>query len=383
MRISEGQKAQLIIGDKVPIPTTTFNTGTTVGGNIVPVTSFQYQDVGIKIDVEPRVHHNKEVTMKLTVEASNLNGSVEIQAGQKQPIIGTRTITSNIRLKDGETSFLAGLLRHDKQQTTTSVPFLGDIPIIGRLFTDRSTDVKSQDLMLTLTPHIIRIPDISEEDLEPVYVGTDSNISYQGSPRIESPAVSGPFDFQRRQPPPVRAPVTQPAGPVPQNLTPDAFHPAPPPPTPQPEVPQTEIRPPGESASLESTAASAPVSTESAPASETVFSFEPAVVSVARGQQVKLLLRGRRGHPDDRIDRRHVRPVAWRPSLTRERFSALTVSPTRTSSAGGWSSSFRRARPSGAPGRSRRSRSSGWRRAGRFSRWKARAPGASAAVEVK
>ncbi|HEY3123018.1 MAG TPA: secretin N-terminal domain-containing protein, partial [Thermoanaerobaculia bacterium] len=76
LRISEGQKAQLIIGDKIPIPTTTFNTGTTVGGNIVPVTSFQYQDVGIKIDVEPRVHHNKEITMKLIVEVSNLNGFV-------------------------------------------------------------------------------------------------------------------------------------------------------------------------------------------------------------------------------------------------------------------------------------------------------------------
>src|SRR5215470_14074184 len=77
LRISEGQKAQLIIGDKVPIPTTTFNTGTTVGGNIVPVTSFQYQDVGIKIDVEPRVHHNREITMKLALEVSQLGESVE------------------------------------------------------------------------------------------------------------------------------------------------------------------------------------------------------------------------------------------------------------------------------------------------------------------
>ena len=94
LRISEGQKAQLVIGDRVPIPTTTFNTGTTIGGNIVPVTSFQYQDVGIKIEVEPRVHHNKEVTLKLTIEVSNLNGFVEVQAGQRQPIIGTRNISS-------------------------------------------------------------------------------------------------------------------------------------------------------------------------------------------------------------------------------------------------------------------------------------------------
>src|SRR6202162_5944043 len=129
LRISEGQKAQLIIGDKIPIPTTTFNTGTTVGGNIVPVTSFQYQDVGIKIDVEPRVHHNKEITMKLTVEVSQLGSPVTF-GGNTQPTIGTRTISSNIRLKDGETNFLAGLLRTDKSHTTDTVPLLGDIALL-------------------------------------------------------------------------------------------------------------------------------------------------------------------------------------------------------------------------------------------------------------
>src|SRR6266540_7208938 len=204
LRISEGQKAQLIIGDKIPIPTTTFNTGTTVGGNIVPVTSFQYQDVGIKIDVEPRVHHNKEITMKLIVEVSNLNGFVTVQQGQNQPIIGTRTISSNIRLKDGETNFLAGLLRNDKSNNIDTVPFLGDIPILGRLFSKKSSTNTTKDLVLTLTPNIIRIPDVTEEDLTPVYVGTDANISFQGAPRIESPAGAGPFEFGRPAQPPAR-----------------------------------------------------------------------------------------------------------------------------------------------------------------------------------
>ena len=72
--------ARCRIGDKVPIPVTTFNTAQTVGGNIVPITSFQYQDVGIKIDIEPRVHHNKEVTLKLTVEVSNIAGFVDAAA---------------------------------------------------------------------------------------------------------------------------------------------------------------------------------------------------------------------------------------------------------------------------------------------------------------
>ena len=79
LRISEGEKAALIIGDKMPIPTTTFNTSNTVGGSIVPITSFQYQDVGIKINIEPRVHHNLEVTLKLHVEVSQLNGTVTLR----------------------------------------------------------------------------------------------------------------------------------------------------------------------------------------------------------------------------------------------------------------------------------------------------------------
>ena len=98
----------------------------------MPITSFQYQDIGIKIEVEPRVHHNKEVTLKLMVEVSNSAGSCTAGSGQQpQPIIGTRTISSNIRLKDGETNFLAGLYRTDKPNAENTIPFIGDIPIIG------------------------------------------------------------------------------------------------------------------------------------------------------------------------------------------------------------------------------------------------------------
>ena len=286
LRISEGQKAQLIIGDKIPIPTTTFNTSTTAGTNIVPITSFQYQDVGIKIDVEPRVHHNKEITLKLTVEVSNVNGTVT-QQGQVQPIIGTRTITSNIRLKDGETNFLAGLLRQDKQRTVNTIPFLGDLPLVGRLFSDHNTEVKTTDLVLTLTPHIIRIPDITEEDLTPVYVGTDANISFQGTPRIESPAGTGPFDQPRGQPPAggrAPAPATTPApGFQPPPAFPnDPFRPTPPP---RPNTPQAEARP------SDVAAPSAAAVESSAAVSGAVYSFDPAFLSLAPGQQRSIVLR--------------------------------------------------------------------------------------------
>ena len=110
-------------------------------------------------------------------------------AGQEQPTFATRTIESTIRLKDGETNFLAGLIQSNKIKSATKTPILGDIPLIGRLFTNEHRDETRTDLVLTMTPHIIRIPDITEEDLAPMWVGTGNNLTFRGvSPRIESQA---------------------------------------------------------------------------------------------------------------------------------------------------------------------------------------------------
>jgi general secretion pathway protein D len=202
LRITEGEKATLHIGDRVPIPVTSFNTAYQNSGAITPITSFQYQDIGIKIDVEPRVHHNREVTLKLTVEVSNLGDEVSVGPNQTAVTIGTRTITSVIRLKSGESSLLAGLIRRDTTDAEVKTPLLSDIPLLGRLFTSKSKELRRTDLVLTLTPSIIRFPDIAEEDLAPMWVGTESQISYYGSrsARIESGrAPRGPFDPRRGQ----------------------------------------------------------------------------------------------------------------------------------------------------------------------------------------
>jgi general secretion pathway protein D len=284
LRIAEGQKAQLVIGDRTPIPVTTFNTGTTVGGNIVPVTSFQYQDVGIKIEVEPRVHHNREITLKLTVEVSQISGSVPVQGGSPLPIIGTRTITSNIRLKDGETNLLAGLFRRDRKRTDTQIPFLSEIPIIGRLVTNTNRQDQTTDIVLTLTPHIIRIPDITEADLSPVYVGTDQNISYQGAPRVESSAGSGPFDIQRRQPPNTPPPPPAQTGPPAINLAPGS---GPADPFAKP-VPQPTPVPQPQGAAL--TTSAPPVAVASA-ATVPVFDLDPPSASFKTGDTMTVSVR--------------------------------------------------------------------------------------------
>ncbi|MBV8517440.1 MAG: hypothetical protein JO197_08570 [Acidobacteria bacterium] len=199
LRISEGEKATLHIGQRIPVPVTTvagYSPGTTSNGQnqlVTPYTSFQYQDVGIKVAMEPRVHHNREVTLKLTVEVSNTGTPVDF-GGQRQPTFATRTIESTIRLKDGETNFLAGLIQTNKIESNSKTPILGDLPFIGRLFTNSHNEESRTDLVLTMTPHIIRIPDITEEDLAPMWVGTGNNLTFRGvSPRIESQIGADPF----------------------------------------------------------------------------------------------------------------------------------------------------------------------------------------------
>ena len=268
LRISEGEKATLHIGQRIPVPVTTvagYNpTGGQTPGNqlVTPYTSFQYQDVGIKVGMEPRVHHNREVTLKLTVEVSN-QGTPVTFAGQEQPTFATRTIESTIRLKDGETNFLAGLIQSTKTEGNDKTPFLGDIPFIGRLFTKTKKTEDRTDLVLTMTPHIIRIPDITEEDLAPMWVGTGTNLTFRGiSPRIESQgAVGDPFSARIEQQnyaaqrglqlapdgepgnyilPPSTEPGNNPPGVQPGNGPTNVFQPKPPPPPPNQNQPTPE-----------------------------------------------------------------------------------------------------------------------------------------------
>ena len=189
LRISEGEQARLRIGDRVPIPVTSFNTANTVGSNVVPITSFQYQDVGILIEIQPRVHHNDEVSLTVSIEVSNIASFVG-----DQPVIGSRNIETTIRLQDGETNMLAGLIRTDESNSDEGIPGLSDIPLLGRLFSKKRTQNQRTDIVLTLTPHIVRRASITEDDLKPIWVGTEQNITFRGgSPSVES-ANEGPFD---------------------------------------------------------------------------------------------------------------------------------------------------------------------------------------------
>ncbi len=207
LRISEGEKASLHIGDRVPIVTASFqgyNPGQAGGYGYMPYNSFQYTDVGIKIDIEPRIHHNREVTLKLKVEVSNVSAEVDMGNGQKVPQISTRTIQSVIRLKDGETNLLAGLLQTTRTAGKSGIPWLQDLPLLGSLFSVQSKKEQRTDLILSVTPQIIRMPDISEEDLLPIWAGTEDNVSMKGSTSRVASDSQGPFDGEAAPAPEVQ-----------------------------------------------------------------------------------------------------------------------------------------------------------------------------------
>jgi general secretion pathway protein D len=296
LRITEGEKATLHLGDQVPIPVTSFNTSNTIGGSVVPVTSFQYRDVGIKIDVEPRVHHNREVTLNLTVEVSQLGETVPVGPDQEAVTIGTRTITSVIRLKSGESSLLAGLIRKDTTEGESKTPLLSDIPGLGRLFTNKRKQAKTIDLVLTLTPHIIRFPDIQEEDLAPIWVGTESKISFSGSrsPRVQSGRTrEGPFDQSReveQQRRTVRPPSPRPQ----QGSGGDSAYGVPRARgTPSPGTPGVELVPDGSSKSLQPTPVPdnrSPITALDSSHPPLVIGLEPSVISLAEGEETTLQL---------------------------------------------------------------------------------------------
>jgi len=170
LRTVEGTAAQARFGERIPVPNTTFQPIATGGVNQQPVTSYTYENIGVNIDITPRTHHNDEVSLALKVEVSAISG----EGFGGLPTFGSRSVNTIIRLRDGETSVLAGLIREEERTTVSGIPGLSDIPLIGRLFARNTSERKESDIIITLTPHIVRVLDLTEVDLRPFRVGRDT-----------------------------------------------------------------------------------------------------------------------------------------------------------------------------------------------------------------
>jgi len=157
---------------------TTFAPIATGGTPQQPITSFNYQNIGVNIDITPRTHHDDDVSLSLKVGVTSISGS----GFGGLPTFNNREVSTIIRLRDGETNMLAGLIRDDERRTLDGIPGLSDIPGVGRLFARNQKTTEQTDIILTLTPHIIRVLDLDESDLLAFRVGRDT-----GSPALQLP----------------------------------------------------------------------------------------------------------------------------------------------------------------------------------------------------
>ncbi|QKO21084.1 general secretion pathway protein GspD [Rhodoferax sp. BAB1] len=188
IRVRNREKAKILIGERVPNITST----STATGFVAE--SVNYVDVGLKLDVEPTISIEGEVAIKIALEVSSVTSQIQTKSGSLAYQIGTRTAQTILRLKDGENQVLAGLINSEDRQTANKVPGLGEIPVLGRLFGEQRDDTAKTEIVLSITPRILRNlsrPGTSNMEFES---GTESSLSgfSWGSPDAATKAAEGP-----------------------------------------------------------------------------------------------------------------------------------------------------------------------------------------------
>jgi general secretion pathway protein D len=203
LRAVDNLKATLKIGDRQPTATGSFQPGIGgVGINPLVNTQFTFIDVGVNVEITPRVHDNGDVSLHVDLDISSVTGHVNL-GGIDQPIIGQRKVSHDIRMADGAVQLLGGLTKYQDTKTRTGVPGLASIPILGRLFSGESVDRQRQELMIALIPHVVRRPEYTAENLRGIAVGNQASVhlSYARQPGA-APAVAPKKENQPAATPP-------------------------------------------------------------------------------------------------------------------------------------------------------------------------------------
>ena len=181
LRGQEGNELSLNLGQEIPIPTTAFTPLAVGGASFNPLTSYTYRPIGVIINMTPRVTYENEIILDLEVENSTLGPSILI-AGQSLPTFGTRHVETRLRLRDGESNLLAGLLREQDRQTLKGIPGLMRLPVLRQLFSASDRSVQTTDIVMLLTPRIVRGHELTQEHVSPIHIGTQRDIGVTGPP---------------------------------------------------------------------------------------------------------------------------------------------------------------------------------------------------------
>jgi general secretion pathway protein D len=220
VRATNGEKATLKIADRIPIATGSFGTPTGIGTAVGAVgvnTQFTYTDVGVIMDITPTVHPDGQVTLKTSLEISNLNGSSTI-GGISQPIISQRKEESVMRLNDGEINMLGGIMENQYTRTTSGTPFLGSIPILKYIFSQEQKEVITNEIVFLLIPHVVRGQELSDLNRRTFDVGMGTSIELHLGSRAPDaapalvPAAAPATAPPPNNPPASTAPTTPPPG---------------------------------------------------------------------------------------------------------------------------------------------------------------------------
>jgi general secretion pathway protein D len=212
IRSVDGQKASLKIGDRVPVATGSFQPGIGgVGINPLVNTQFQYLDVGVNIDITPRIHAGGEVSLKVAMDVSSVTSQSNI-GGISQPVIGQRKIEHEITLKDGEPSMMGGMFEDQDIKSLSGIPGLSQIPLLKYLFSESDTEHRHNEIVFVLIPHIVRGPEYSDLNQSALEIGTGTAIDIR---RTSAPASQQPTAMntppQQTMPQPAQQQVAQPA----------------------------------------------------------------------------------------------------------------------------------------------------------------------------
>jgi len=239
LRGAENQKISLNLGEEIPVPSTVFTPLATGGANTNPLTSFAYRPIGIIVEMTPRVTYTGDILMSLTLENSARGVNVDV-GGTSAPSFSSRRVTTQLRLRDGESNLLAGLLREDERRELRGFPGLIRMPILQQLFGSNDTQIRQTDIVMLLTPRIIRSHELTAQNLAPIYIGPQSNLSLGGGPPPllavpeAQPEVSAPIGGPPAPPPADPTPQIPPgSSPIPGMTT----LPPPAPPAPEPAAP--------------------------------------------------------------------------------------------------------------------------------------------------
>lgn len=191
LRGQAGGQLSLRLGDLVPIPQTVFQSSGAGSIANIPTTSVNYQSVGVNLLFTPKVTYQDEIVLEsLTLEKSGLGAFLTV-GGQQFPTIVTRTAQSSLRLRDGESNLIAGLLRDDDRKVLKGLPGITNFPVLRSLFGNSDSQVDQTDIVMIITPRIIRTHELTPEDLRPVYVGTGLSFGASSTPPLLSPEAIG------------------------------------------------------------------------------------------------------------------------------------------------------------------------------------------------